>query len=157
MCERRKIMWFLLCALVQVASVNEPQDQDGAPHLLLCALVQVASKSPPDRRNSLRASALRTCASCFDDFEIDYKQLSLLLCALVQVASLSKTDFVPQQFNFCSVHLCKLLLAHEYGGDLNNVLLLCALVQVASGVARQEHIHKGLLLCALVQVASCCL
>ena len=117
--------------------------------------MQVASKAVVTIDLKQSSSALCTCASCF------YRQFhkiifvkELLLCALVQVASLSKTDFVPQQFNFCSVHLCKLLLAHEYGGDLNNVLLLCALVQVASGIEDNVEGLVVLLLCALVQVAS---
>ena len=125
-------MWFLLCALVQVASVHEPQDQDGAPHLLLCAFVQVASKSPPDRRNSLRASALRTCASCFSR-----QPLRLF-----------------QTLYFCSAHLCKLLPFQTQYDYLGCTLLLCALVQVASMTTPELIKLMALLLCALVQVAS---
>ena len=99
--------------------------------LLLCALVQVASKAVvtidlKQSSSALRtcascfraiharqmypfASALCTCASCFDDFEIDYKQLSLLLCALVQVASMRNLPRSRKTLFFCSAHLCKLL------------------------------------------------
>ena len=87
MCERRKIMWFLLCALVQVASIVAAATVVTTA-LLLCALVQVASRR--GRGNSCAYTALLLCAlvqvaSIISP--IKEPSQNLLLCALVQVAS----------------------------------------------------------------------
>ena len=77
-------------------------------------------------------SALRTCASCFES----------------ALAVFSTCLF------FCSAHLCKLLLFLAHAQIKHELLLLCALVQVASVTALSTAAIISLLLCALVQVAS---
>ena len=88
--------------------------------LLLCALVQVASCAFGLIVFAFSSSALRTCASCFDLVIYDKpKEISLLLRALVQVAS-----------------------CVEENPTLLQLLLLCALVQVASLQARSKQTHQ---------------
>ena len=121
----------LLCALVQVASRDYPEYawQDCFCSAHLCKLLQPSSGIPPLAK---RASALRTCASCFADIFLLIVFLLLLLCALVQVASIAVTVkcslvvflllcalvqvasdtivITSTVKTFCSAHLCKLLL-----------------------------------------------
>ena len=95
-------MWFLLCALVQVASrtstpmraislssalctcascFTRPETHQAGAQLLLCALVQVASQQAFINRHLAIASALCTCASCFKINALSiYKRFASALC-----------------------------------------------------------------------------
>ena len=124
-------MWFLLCALVQVASITKdfPANQGGvfcSAHL--CKLLRLFSKKVKCIHFFCSA---HLCKLLQDFFISSFNYIKLLLCALVQVASLL------------------------YASDgLRASLLLCALVQVASIYLVQVRCKSDLLLCALVQVAS---
>ena len=125
-------MWFLLCALVQVAS------------LVRSKRLQVDSPS-----------ALRTCASCFHDRETgELSELGLLLCALVQVASSLRFKRENVSTGFCSAHLCKLLLTYPMMICRFEVFCSAHLCKLLRHGAAAPDLPAVLLLCALVQVAS---
>ena len=110
MCERRKIMWFLLCALVQVASIISRRSKRSAISFCsahLCKLLR--AYAPALSAGSGGPSALRTCASCFlrrNNRENSKAYFcSAHLCKLLLAMSIG----FSKKFYFCSVHLCKLL------------------------------------------------
>ena len=77
-------------------------------------------------------SALRTCASCFKAIPDSWRRVSpsaLRTCASCFVRRNNREN---SKAYFCSAHLCKLLLAMSIGFSKKILLLLCALVQVAS-------------------------
>ena len=116
------------CASCFLTLLPSPQ---GAAALLLCALVQVASAEIIPSMPGRIASALRTCASCFD---ISFG------CGTTLSASALRT--------------CASCFPLGSFSSLYPLLLLCALVQVASSIKLAVKGFAILLLCALVQVAS---
>ena len=171
-----KSILLLLCALVQVASMIErrascPSSAFCSAHLcklLLCILYKVLGREGFCSAHLCKLLQINTYSTT--------PPRELLLCALVQVASSLRFKRENVSTGFCSAHLCKLLLTYpmmicrfevfcsahlckllRHGAaapDLPAVLLLCALVQVASFGLQFLCLGKMLLLCALVQVAS---
>ena len=106
---RRSVLFFCSVHLYEFLPVDLDGDHPGL-NLLLCALVRVASFRSPNAWEIPEASALCTCTSCFVTAFGDYDSCTF----------------------FCSVHLYELLLDlfHAVAGGV--MLLLCALVRVAS-------------------------
>ena len=100
------------------------------------------------------ASALRTCASCFESLHRLKSDLtffcSVHLCKLLHRFTKGLEIFCL----FCSVHLCKLLRHTNYGEYADTLLLLCALVQVASEKKQFKYVlvcFCSVHLCKLLQ------
>ena len=123
--------------------------------LLLCALVQVASRNSFFNSGNYFTSALHTCASCFPFLPCQLRGKNLLqLCALVQVASCA-FGLIVFAFSSSALRTCAScfdLVIYDKPKEIS--LLLRALVQVASCVEENPTLLQLLLLCALVQVAS---